>query len=306
MRVLAPGKVVLSGAYAVLEGAPGVVAAVDRYAVADTSQGPNFVTPEVRTALVAAGIPEARAPWVDAEALRADGKKIGLGSSAALLVASLGALQIAAGERDPAALPGQIYEAALRAHRQAQGGGSGIDVAASTFGGLLRVQRDGDRLLARAVTLPGGVYLAIWAAGEPASTSAFLAAIRALASREPELHARLMRAQFVASVAAADALDQGQGPSWISALDDQGEALFALGRAAGIPIVTEAVRRLQAEARKEGGVVIPSGAGGGDIALFAGQGQPSPVLLRCAADFGYQPLSLVIGARGVHAPELGG
>ena len=35
MRARAPGKLVLSGAYAVLEGAPALVAAVDRYAVAD-------------------------------------------------------------------------------------------------------------------------------------------------------------------------------------------------------------------------------------------------------------------------------
>ena len=36
----APGKVVLSGAYAVLEGAPALVAAVDRYVVADWIASP--------------------------------------------------------------------------------------------------------------------------------------------------------------------------------------------------------------------------------------------------------------------------
>jgi len=34
VRIIAPGKLVLTGAYAVLEGAPAIVVAVDRYAVA--------------------------------------------------------------------------------------------------------------------------------------------------------------------------------------------------------------------------------------------------------------------------------
>ena len=87
MRARAPGKVVISGAYAVLEGAPAIVAAVDRYAVADTARAPDFVSDEVRVALGGR-----RAPLVDASALRADGRKLGLGSSAAILVASLAAL----------------------------------------------------------------------------------------------------------------------------------------------------------------------------------------------------------------------
>src|SRR5690606_12116062 len=37
MKTKAPGKVVLSGAYAVLEGAPCIVTAVDRYVYADSS-----------------------------------------------------------------------------------------------------------------------------------------------------------------------------------------------------------------------------------------------------------------------------
>ena len=61
MRARAPGKLVLSGAYAVLEGAPALVAAVDRYVVADTARAAELVTPEVRAA-----IGDAAAPWFDA------------------------------------------------------------------------------------------------------------------------------------------------------------------------------------------------------------------------------------------------
>ena len=43
MIAKAPGKLVVSGAYSVLEGAPAIVVAVDRYAVADTSRAPERV-----------------------------------------------------------------------------------------------------------------------------------------------------------------------------------------------------------------------------------------------------------------------
>lgn len=126
----APGKLVLSGAYSVLTGAPALVVAVDRYALADSARAASFLTPEVQAALG-----DRAPPWFDASELRDGDKKLGLGSSAAILVASLAALELAT---DPAlsddALCARVYERALVAHRAAQGGGSGVDVAASQRG----------------------------------------------------------------------------------------------------------------------------------------------------------------------------
>ncbi|MDP9002088.1 MAG: hypothetical protein M3O46_18505, partial [Myxococcota bacterium] len=51
MRAIAPGKLLLTGAYAVLEGAPAIVAAIDRYAVADASRADQRPSAEVRAAL---------------------------------------------------------------------------------------------------------------------------------------------------------------------------------------------------------------------------------------------------------------
>ncbi len=48
MRVFAPGKLVLTGAYAVLEGAPAIVVATNRGAVADATRVALTATPEVR------------------------------------------------------------------------------------------------------------------------------------------------------------------------------------------------------------------------------------------------------------------
>ncbi len=88
-RARAPGKLVLSGAYAVLSGAPAIVAAVDRYVTADSARPASFLTPEVRAA-----IGDQPAPWFNADDLRENGEKLGLGSSAAILVASLAALEL--------------------------------------------------------------------------------------------------------------------------------------------------------------------------------------------------------------------
>lgn len=73
---------------------------------------------------------------VDSTALaHADGRKVGLGSSAAAMVALITALLYLHTKRRPPLA--RVFPIALSAHRQSQGGrGSGYDVACSTFGGL--------------------------------------------------------------------------------------------------------------------------------------------------------------------------
>src|SRR5215472_10009477 len=140
MRAMAPGKLLLTGAYAVLEGAPAIVTAVDRYAVADANQTDEKPPLEVRAAFGE----DHPAPRADVRALRDEtGRKLGLGSSAAALVASLGARALARGEdlRSPI-VRALIFRAARAAHARAQGGGSGVDVAASVHGGMLRYSID--------------------------------------------------------------------------------------------------------------------------------------------------------------------
>ncbi len=56
MIARSPGKLVLSGAYSVLEGAPALVAAVDRYVVADGDREPTFLAHEVGYAVEAGAL----------------------------------------------------------------------------------------------------------------------------------------------------------------------------------------------------------------------------------------------------------
>ena len=97
--VVAPGKVFLMGEYAVLDGAPAVVAAVGRFAVGqfipgNESESP-FVEEAVRATLAGLGERAAALPagsvLVDSSGFSAGGHKLGLGSSAAVTAASVGA-----------------------------------------------------------------------------------------------------------------------------------------------------------------------------------------------------------------------
>lgn len=297
MKARAPGKLVVSGAYAVLWGAPAIVSAVDRYALADSTRPADFVTPEVRAALG-----DRPAPWFDASSLRGEHGKLGLGSSAAILVASLAALELAAGTpAEDSELARAVLEPALRAHANAQGGGSGVDVAASVLGRTLIARRRSGTLETERAALPRSLVIEVWAGGAPTSTASFVAKVTELATRDPAIFAAQMDALELHAEGAVRALHDADAPRFLQHLASQRVGLAGLGHAAGVPIVTREVEQLAELAEREGAVVVPSGAGGGDVALYVGATPPSAALCHLRDRLGHQPLALSLDARGVHA-----
>ncbi|MEO7035968.1 MAG: hypothetical protein ABI548_18690 [Polyangiaceae bacterium] len=296
-RARAPGKLVLSGAYAVLSGAPALVVAVDRYALADSARPASFLTPEVRAA-----IGDRSPPWFNADDLRENGQKLGLGSSAAILVASLAALELELEPAlDDAALCARVYERALIAHRTAQGGGSGVDVAASAYGGVLAAARVSNELLLAPVSLPRALHFDVWACSVSASTAAFLALIAEFARRDPTLHRARIGAQAEAARAALAAAQADHGPDFVRAIARQVTTLTELGQSAGAEIVTPEFAELGALARRLGAAFLPAGAGGGDVAYWVGLQVPPPEFAVRARELGLSRVPLRLAARGVHA-----
>jgi phosphomevalonate kinase len=288
---------VLSGAYAVLSGAPALVAAVDRYVVADSARPASFLTPEVHAALGARP-----APWFDPNDLRENGQKLGLGSSAAILVASLAALELEQqADLDDDALCARVYERALLAHRTAQGGGSGVDVASSAHGGVLAARRLGSELELAKLSLPQGLQFQVWGCGVAASTAAFLARIAEFAARDPVLHRARIGAQAEAAQAALDAVQRDHAADFVAAIARQVATLSALGDAAGANIVTPELRSLARLAAAHGAAFLPAGAGGGDVAYYVGLTPPPAELGVRARELGLSRVELRLGARGVHA-----
>jgi phosphomevalonate kinase len=295
MRTRAPGKVVLSGAYSVLEGGHALVSAVDRYVLVDSDQAGTFLTDEVK----AAGI---RDPlWFDASALREADRKLGLGSSAAILVATLGAQELVeAPNCSPVELRRRVFARALEAHSSAQGGGSGIDVASSCFGSILEFFRGSQGPETVPVTLPSDIVVEVWSSRWASSTSQLIARVKELAVGNARLFRRLIDAQAQAAELAVRACRQGNGDTFIAAIDAQRCALTALGEAAGATIVTPEVEALATCAARWGASVMPAGAGGGDIALYVGR-VPSVELEEAMETHGHRKLELTLGAEGLHS-----
>lgn len=305
----APGKLVVSGAYAVLRGAPAVVTAVDRRVTADRTKPPTFQAPEVLAAidlLVERGIltdlSRPRCPWFDAGQLRKNDKKLGLGSSAAIAVACLWELSEdipAIRDLDQPARRELTFELVRTAHRRAQGGGSGIDVAAATFGHTLlaRIRSEGDVSLELA-PLPSDLHFEVWSMENPATTADFVREVLALEQRAPDDFALLFGAQVGASHAAADALRIADSEQFVAALRAQRDALRALGDTAGVPIVLAPVVELGAHLPRSA-CFLPSGAGGGDVTLYVGT-EPSPAeFRRRASEHGLEFVDLNVDAPGV-------
>ncbi|WP_394839182.1 hypothetical protein LVJ94_20035 [Pendulispora rubella] len=297
LRVAAPGKLVVTGGYAVLEGAPAIVVAVDRHAVADAW----FLVSPSPLREVHAAFRDELAPSVDVSALYEGGSKLGLGSSAAALVAALGADAAARGEDiRRTTTRAALFERARRAHGEAQGGGSGIDVAASVYGGALCYSVVRGTAFAHAVQLPESLHLVAFWSGTSARTSDLLARVRTLRDADPDRHRTHMKALTEASTAAVDALDGGDAPSFITAARAFGDSLAALGDAAGAPISPPAFRELAARAAGEGATFLPSGAGGGDVGLFLGTARPSCDFRVHAESLGMRPVGLRVDYDGVH------
>jgi phosphomevalonate kinase len=182
MIATAPGKLILTGEYAVLDGAPALVIAVDRRVIARRNVGPRgsseFLLAIVDEIIARKGKdqPAARAateivvdssafyvpaaPRTSARARRSTGsspaidvsigmpgaQKLGIGSSAAVTVAATALALAADCESVPVIDREEVLAIASAAHAAAQGPrgarGSGADIASAVFGGVIAYQRE--------------------------------------------------------------------------------------------------------------------------------------------------------------------
>jgi len=206
----APGKVMLAGEYAVLDGGTAIMIAIDRRAIATVGArrrpGSEFLDAagEVLASEVGADAADALAhTTVDTDALRQDRVKLGLGSSAAATVAAIGAALGAVDRFDRA----HVAALAATAHARAQGkrgaAGSGADIAVSSHGGALAFTRG----QVAPLTLPETIALDFAWTGAAADTATLVAAITAARTRTGVDAALIAIAAAAAAIATATDAD---------------------------------------------------------------------------------------------------
>ncbi|MDD7929584.1 phosphomevalonate kinase [Microbacterium sp. NM3R9] len=360
--VRAPGKLFVAGEYAVVTpGEPSVLIAVDRYLTVSLTEGvdagsihsPEYGRMPVRWTRGADGLTLDRehhpydyviAAIEAAEQLRSErglpprffdlridsglddpsGRKFGLGSSAAVTVATIGAIDEFYGF--DLGLRGR-YELAMLATIAVAPNASGGDVAASTYGGWIGYRSpDRDRLrAARArdgvtavlgsdawagseiirLSAPAGLQLLVGWTGHPASTERLVSGVSRGTSTTGDDHSTFLSqsrscvGDLWRALAPHDSEDAPDDDLALRAIRRNRRLLQELGARSGVTIETEGLRILCDAAERVGAAGKPSGAGGGDCGIvLAPVGADVSGLLRTWETNDIRHLTI-----GVHPPE---
>lgn len=352
ITVTAPGKLYIAGEYAVVEaGHPAILAAINHFVKASITpaeqtgaiisrQYPDFVLHfrHEGTTLVcdqddhpfgfvvaALKLTEQFAhsrgkqltPFklvIDSNLDSQDGKKYGLGSSAAVTVATVKAVaQFYALNLTKS----ETFKLAALAHFSVQGNGSLGDIAASVYGGFIAYHSVDRTWLMTAfnrhsladliampwaalkitpLTLPANLQLMVGWTGAPASTAQLVSAVGTSTAAHPAAYLQFLAetAQCVSAIAHGFATNDTA--AILAGITHNRQLLRQLGQLADVAIETPLLTQLCESAEQLGGAAKSSGAGGGDcgIALIERTAAATVALKAKWQAAGIVPLSLQI------------
>ncbi len=284
----APGKLFVTGEYAVLEGAPAILTAMPQRAkVSITPAACGTVTlvagsvrvlplqealgntPILDSVLATLGAQQTAefsdghlagklSLLLDTGAFHRHGRKLGLGSSAALTVALVKAL---GGAPQPEAL----IRLASEAHGLLQGGlGSGADIALSARGQDIIFRQ---HQAPTSVTLPPDLaMLYIWT-GIAASSQAYLEQFADWRQTNPAAFRASIGELCASAGLAADRAGQGDPAGLLAAIEDYDAKLERLSRRSRLDFYNQTHLRLRKRVHSAGCIYKLSGAGGGDFGI---------------------------------------
>ena len=300
-----PGKLVLTGDYAVLFGAPALVLAVNRYAnttLEVTDSGGWVIESNINSteqyqsldALLSAtqeqplihtlvgslenqhDLPNHARLSLDTTQFYLNGNKLGIGSSAAILVSLAEVLTHFAQKC--------FTDAALiQLHNKLQNSeGSGLDIATCRRGGLVRFQ-SGE---AEEISMPNDLYLTFVFTNESAVTGNMIRTFRNIMAQTPESTISSWR------TLAEEASESVHNTSkFLENLVKLNEFVVSFDRANELGIYSPAHLIAHHAAEKADVVYKPCGAGGGDIGVAMSQDMRA--LSRFKQIIEHKPLTLI-------------
>lgn len=214
------------------------------------------------------------------------GIKYGLGSSAAVVTSIVSAILDAFGCNPTKDV---IFKLSAIAHVLTQGNGSGADIAASTYGGLVKYTSfqaewllnilEKEKQLANIVnlkwpylsieriSLPSQLNVYVGWTGRPASTANLVHKVRSLKKENSEQYEAFLQQSKRAVSKVIKGIQTNESTSFYEGIKENRLALSTLGKHANVPIETEKLYLLSMAAERFGGAGKLSGAGGGDCGL---------------------------------------
>lgn len=291
ITAFAPGKVILLGEHAVVYGHPALAAPLSRGVIARatpakrvglalpptvTGKGRKLLQSAFARAAEASGSPPVRVT------LESDlPVSVGLGSSAAVAVATARALLTAAGR--PTRIR-DVLGVALEMERAFHVTPSGLDHTCSAYGALLRFQRppSADRGRVRVITAPEPLTVVLALVGKRSPTRETVAGLRERVALWPTRYRRVMADIGKLADEGAQAIARGEWEALGDAMNVNHGLLCGLGLSSG-PL-DAMVHLLQGMGALGAKLTGAGGDGGAVVALF--RGPERMVALRLLAQAG--------------------
>lgn len=319
----APGKLYIAGEYAVVEtGFPAVIASVNQYVtvtITEAKDGGTIQSKNLNKELIHWDRQGTELIFDDTESQLAyiltaikfveryaiekhkklayydlrvtseldshDGKKFGLGSSAAVTVAVVKALG-SFYELDLTKM--DVYKLSSIAHLSVQGNGSLGDIAASAFGGIV-AYKSPDRnwvfnmvknhsltkllklnwpnLKIEPLKLPKELEMIVGWTGSPASTSILVDRIALTKAQKVEKYQHFLKSSRSSVERLIEGFRNNDGELVKKMISSYRELLTDLAKFSNVHIETKLLTKLCDIAEKFGGAAKTSGAGGGDCGI---------------------------------------
>lgn len=218
---------------------------------------------------------------------KSTGKKFGLGSSAAVVVGVITAILQYHMKKKPEPL--LIFKLAAISHIAAQGNGSGADVAASAYGGIIQyssfqadwlrekyeeshtllelLEMDWKYLSIKPITLLEHIHIRVGWTGSPASTGNLVNQILQLKERNFNKYQDFLRDSEEAVEHFLKGVQTENLPQLLQGIKQNRAALVTVGKEAQTELETSMITQLCNLAEELGGAAKQSGAGGGDCGI---------------------------------------